>query len=88
MIVSIALSQERFAIDMLRALNSSLKHRRKHVLRRLKLYGDQALVTSESRDYFVLQEIQNKYRLLQCSHKQKLVCSLSLVVTCWWSKDA
>ena len=37
MIVNIDLSQEIFAIDMLRALKSSLKHRRKHVL-----YGDQA----------------------------------------------
>ena len=43
MIVSIDLSQEIFAIDMLRALKSSLKHRRKHVLRPLQLYGDQAL---------------------------------------------
>ena len=43
MIVSIDLSQKIFAIDMLRALKSSLKHRRKHVLRPLQLYGDQAL---------------------------------------------
>ena len=28
---------------MLRTLKSSLKHRRKHVLRSLQLYGDQAL---------------------------------------------
>ena len=33
MIVNIDFSQEIFAIDMLRALKSSLKHRRKHVLR-------------------------------------------------------
>ena len=43
MIVNIYLSQEIFAIDMLRALKSSLKHRRKHVLRLLQQYGDQAL---------------------------------------------
>ena len=42
MIVSIDLSQEIFAINMLRSLKSSLKHRRKHVLRPLQLYGDQA----------------------------------------------
>ena len=44
MIVSIDLSQEIFAIGMLRALKSSLKRRRKHVLRPLQLYGDQALL--------------------------------------------
>ena len=43
-IVNIDLSQEIFAIDMLRALKSSLKHRRKHVLRPLQLYGDKTLV--------------------------------------------
>ena len=43
-IVNIYLSQEIFATDMLRALKSSLKHRRK---RSLQLYGDQALVTSK-----------------------------------------
>ena len=43
MIVNIDLSQEIFAIDMLRALKSSLKHRCKHVLRPLQLYGDQTL---------------------------------------------
>ena len=41
--VNIDLSQEIFAIDTLRALKSSLKHRRKHVLRPLQLYRDQAL---------------------------------------------
>ena len=33
-----------FAINMLRALKSYLKHRRKHVLRPLELYGDQVLL--------------------------------------------
>ena len=42
MIVNIDLSQEIFAIDMLRALKSSLKHRRKPVLQPLQPYGDQA----------------------------------------------
>ena len=36
---SINVSQEIFAMDMLKASKSSLKHRRKHVQR---LYGDQA----------------------------------------------
>ena len=43
MIISIDVSQEIFAINVLRILKSSLKHRRKHVLRPIKLYGDQAL---------------------------------------------
>ena len=43
MIVNIDLLQEIFAIDMLRALKSSLKHRCKYVLRPLQLYGGQAL---------------------------------------------
>ena len=38
MIVNIDLSQEIFAIDMLRVLKSSLKHRRKHVLRPLTIW--------------------------------------------------
>ena len=54
MIVSIDLSQETFAIDMLRALKSSLKHRRKHVLRPLQLYGDQASRYSQSIDKVVI----------------------------------
>ena len=41
-IASIDLSQEIFAIDMFTALESSLKHRRKHVRRWLRLYRDQA----------------------------------------------
>ena len=43
MVTSFDISQEIFSIDVLRALKSSLKHRRKHVLRPLQLYGDQAL---------------------------------------------
>ena len=55
MIVNFDLSQEIFAVDMLRASKSSLKHRRKHVLRPLQLYGDQALnVDSIRRDYKLL----------------------------------
>ena len=46
MITGIDLSQEIFAGNVLRTLKSSLKHRRKHVLRSLQLYGDQALVSS------------------------------------------
>ena len=43
MITSIDVSQEIFAMDILKALKSALKHHRKHVLRLLQLYGDQAL---------------------------------------------
>ena len=43
MVTSFHISQEIFSVDMLTALKSSLKHRRKHVLRSLRLYGDQAL---------------------------------------------
>ena len=39
---SFDISQEIFSIDVLRALKSSLKLCRKHVLRPLQLYGDQA----------------------------------------------
>ena len=42
MVTSFDISQEIFSIDMLTALKSSLKHRRKHVLRSFRLYGDQA----------------------------------------------
>ena len=42
-ITSINVSQEIFAMDILKALKSSLKHHRKHVLQLLQLYGDQAL---------------------------------------------
>ena len=45
MMAGIHVSQEIFAIDVLAALKSSLEHRRKHVLRLLQLYGDQALRT-------------------------------------------
>ena len=43
MITTDDLSREIFATDMLAALKSCLKHHRKHVLRWLRLYGDQAL---------------------------------------------
>ena len=51
MITGIDLSQEIFAIDLLRILKSSLKHRRKHVLRSLQLYGDQALAKSTGQSF-------------------------------------
>ena len=41
MIAAFHILQETFAIDVLRALKPSLKHDRKHVLRLLRLYGDQ-----------------------------------------------
>ena len=40
--IGIDLSQEILAISGLTALKASLKHRRKHVLRLLQLFGDQA----------------------------------------------
>ena len=43
MIAGYLSSQEIFAIDMLTALKPSLEHDRKHVLRWLRLYGEQAL---------------------------------------------
>ena len=43
MIVGIYILQEIFAIDVLIALKFSLEYHRKHVLRLLQLYGDQAL---------------------------------------------
>ena len=41
MITGIDLPQEVFAVNVLRTLISSLKHRRIYVLRSLQLYGDQ-----------------------------------------------
>ena len=41
--ISINLSQEMLAISVFTALKSSFKYRRKHILRSLRLYGDQAL---------------------------------------------
>ena len=43
MLAGIHISHEIFVIDVLTALKSSLEHRRKNVLRLLRLYGDQAL---------------------------------------------
>ena len=42
MIADVHISQEIFAIDMLTALKPSLEYDRKHVLRLLRLYRDQA----------------------------------------------
>ena len=56
MIANIHLSQEIFAIDMVRALKFSLKHCRKHVLRPLQLYGDQAQVSIEFPDWVQVKE--------------------------------
>ena len=44
LIPSIDLSQEIFEIDILKALKPFLEHNRKHYLRLLQLYGDQALL--------------------------------------------
>ena len=40
MIAGIHISQEIFAIDMLKALKPSLEHNRKHIVGLLRLYGD------------------------------------------------
>ena len=42
MIISIDLSKDIHAMDVFTALKSSLKHRRKHILRSLRLYRGQA----------------------------------------------
>ena len=42
MITNIDVSQEIFTMYILKALKSFLKHHRKHVLRLLQLYGNQA----------------------------------------------
>ena len=47
MIAGIRISQDIFAINMLTALKPSLEHDRKHVLRLLQLYADQALGTGQ-----------------------------------------
>ena len=60
MITSIDVSEEIFATDMLKALKSSLKHRRKHVLRPLQLCGDQALAISLSQCKFPIKEFLTK----------------------------
>ena len=44
MIASIDFSQETLAVDVLTALKSFVEHRRKHILRSLRLYGDKALL--------------------------------------------
>ena len=43
MMISTDLSQEKLTISVLTVLKSSLEHGRKHILRSLRLYGDQAL---------------------------------------------
>ena len=75
-IVNIDLSQEIFAIDMSRALKSSLKHRRKNVLRPLQLYGDQALLDaiyteiSSTMKQFGLEKVPVS---VTCYHLAKLI---------------
>ena len=77
MIISIDLSQEVFAIDMLRALKSYLKHRCKHVLRPLQLYGDQALAM------FTLYRIGfysvAKVAPVQCEQELMFCCGAEIV---------
>ena len=49
MITGVYISQEMFANGVLTALKPSLEHDRKYVLRLLRLYGDQALIYSNSK---------------------------------------
>ena len=63
MVTSFDISQEIFSMDILAALKSSLKHRRKHVLRSFQLYGDQALATCSLSIVRTLREDQ-RLRLL------------------------
>ena len=52
-------------MDMLKALKSSLKHRREHVLRPLQLYGDQALIAKpQSNDQTLLDVIYEFQRFI------------------------
>ena len=51
MITSIDVSQEIFAMDMLKALKSSLKHRRKHVLRPLSLVSIKPITTTTTTNF-------------------------------------
>ena len=46
MMISIDLSQEMLAVDVFTALQFSLEHRRKDILRSLRPCGDQALLSS------------------------------------------
>ena len=62
MVTSFDISQEIFSIDMLTALKSSLKHRRKHVLRSFRLYGDQAVGKMFSSIYIEFKGILSKKR--------------------------
>ena len=50
-IAGIHISQEVFATNMLKALKPSLQHDHKHVLRLLRLYGDQASGSVRKRFY-------------------------------------
>ena len=74
MITSIDVSQEIFAMDILKALKSYLKQHRKHVLRLLQLYGDQALTLAFSVDFF--KQARYKQWLRQ---KKELECEMARV---------
>ena len=64
MIKGVHISQEMFANDILTALKPSLEHGRKHVLRMLRLYGDQAYAWFPlDRNAVVKSHDQNKFWL-------------------------
>ena len=81
MIVNIDLSQEIFAVDMLRALKSSLKHRRIHVLRPLQLYGDQALSNRTIMHQFSKTLVNSKIYPSELLSVQELTSSVSFANT-------
>ena len=64
MVASIDLSLAIVAVNILTALQSSLKHRRKHVLRLLRLYGEQALNDQASLLWPLLTRLSKKFILI------------------------
>ena len=78
---SIDVSQEIFTMDILKALKSYLKHHRKHVLRLLQIYGDQALVWGENkRIHFQVFSIQKITDMLSSNHNLSLYAKFITVL--------
>ena len=75
MIISIDFLQEIFAIDILTALKSSLKHRCKRILQLLRPSGDQALKNSS-------------LRMLECEQTNTLGITLEISNNYPWTRLA